>query len=88
MSKLFTKEAVRRLEPIMRTDLNKLMVRLREFQDDGRVVNLLPMFAAFTNDIISEYAYGFSQNWVDAPEFFTDFHPMVGSRRHVVDLNG
>lgn len=27
------------------------------------------MFGAFTNDVISEYAYGFSSNWVQAPLF-------------------
>ena len=88
MLKLFTKESVRRLDPIMRANLDKLLVRLKDFQDDGRVIDLLSMFAAFTNDIISEYAYGFSPNWVQAPDFFADFHPMVGSRRYVVDLTG
>lgn len=78
MSKMFSKESVRRLEPIMRTNLDKLLVRLREFQADGRELSLLPMFGAFTNDVISEYAYGFSMNWVQAPQFNKDFFEMVG----------
>ncbi|KAL9104891.1 MAG: hypothetical protein Q9163_000208 [Psora crenata] len=76
MSKMFSKEAVRRLEPIMRTNLDKLLIRLKEFQDDGKDISLLPMFGAFTNDVISEYAYGFNSNWVQAPQFNRVFFEM------------
>ena len=78
MSKMFSKESVRRLEPIMRVNLDKLLIRLREFQSDGREISVLPMFGAFTNDVISEYAYGFSSNWVQAPQFNQVFFDMVG----------
>ncbi len=81
MSKMFSKESVRRLEPIMRTNLDKLLIRLREFQDSGKEISLLPMFGAFTNDVISEYAYGFSMNWVQGPQFNQVFFDMVGSRQ-------
>jgi len=81
MSKMFSKESVRRLEPIMRMNLDKLLVRLREFQDSGKEISLLPMFGAFTNDVISEYAYGFSMNWVQGPQFNQVFFDMVGSRQ-------
>ena len=77
MSKMFSKESVRRLEPIMRTNLDKLLVRLKEFQDNEGVISLLPMFGAFTNDVISQYAYGFSLNWVEAPQFNQVFFDMV-----------
>ena len=77
MSKMFSKESVRRLEPVMRRNLDKLLVRLREFQDDGRELSLLPMFGAFTNDVISEYAYGFSLNYLEAPQFNKVFFEMV-----------
>ena len=64
----------------MRSNLDKLLVRLREFQDSGGEISLLPMFGAFTNDVISEYAYGFSLNWVQAPRFNQVFFDMVGRR--------
>ena len=88
MSKMFSKESVRRLEPIMRTNLDKLLVRLSEFQENGKEISLLPMFGAFTNDVISEYAYGFSLNWVQAPEFNKVFFQMVGSRAKALGLHG
>jgi cytochrome P450 len=77
MSKMFSKESVRKLEPIMRRNFNKLLVRLEEFQKDGKEISLLPMFGAYTNDVISEYAYGFSLNWVQAPRFNQTFFDMV-----------
>ncbi len=88
ISKMFSKESVRRLEPIMRTNLEKLWVRLREFQDDGREISVLPMFGAFTNDVISGYAYGFSLSWLQAPQFNHVFFKMVSSRRCAFDLVG
>ena len=63
MSKMFSKESVRRLEPIMRRNLDKMLVRLKEFQESGREISLLPLYGAFTNDLISEYAYGFNLNY-------------------------
>ena len=62
---------------MMRRNLDQLLVRLGEFQDDGRELSLLPMFGAFTNDVISEYAYGFSMNWLQAPQFNQVFFDMV-----------
>ena len=79
MSKMFSKGSVRRLEPIMRVTMEKLVERLRGLRDDGAVIELLPMFGAFTNDVISEYAYGFSLNWVQGPQFNKVFFEMVRS---------
>ena len=78
MSKMFSKESVRRLEPIMRRNLDKMLVRLKEFQESGREISLLPLYGAFTNDLISEYAYGFNLNYLQAPEFNKAFFDMVG----------
>ena len=86
ISKQFSKESVRGIEPIMRTNLEKLWVRLKEFQNNGREISLLPMFGAFTNDIISEYAYGFSSNWLESPQFNHVFFEMVSSTGCVFDL--
>lgn len=77
MSKMFSKESVRRLEPVMRRNLDKLLLRLRAFQESGAVVQQLPMWGAFTSDVITEYAYGFSMNWLDKDGFNEEFFNMV-----------
>lgn len=80
MSKMFTKDSVRRLEPQMKSNMDKLFMRFREFQHTGKPINCLPMFGAFTNDLISEYAYGFNSNWLGAPNFNAPFFHMVSWR--------
>ena len=88
MSKMFTKDSVRKLEPIMRREMDQLLGRLKEFQESGREINLLPMFGAFTNDVISEYAYGYSLNWVQAPQFNSVFFDMVASKPYAFYFDG
>lgn len=80
MSKMFSKESVRKLEPIMKQNLDRLLARLKGFKESGNPINLLPMFGAFTNDLISEYAYGFNSNWLAASEFNERFFQMVSER--------
>ena len=82
MSKMFSKDAVRRLEPIMKENMDKLFARMLDIRDSGRPVNLLAMYGAFTNDLISQYAYGFNSHWLDdAPGFNQGFFDMVGESR-------
>ena len=81
MSKIFSKEFIRRLEPIMTEMIEKLCGRLKGFQETGEPINLLPMFGAFTNDLISEYTYGLSLDWLDAPLFNQPFFDMVTCRQ-------
>ena len=77
MSRMFSKDSVRRLEPIMQQNLEKLFTRMDEFKESGRPLGLLPMFSAFTNDLIAEYAFGISYNWLEAPEFNKSFFHFV-----------
>ena len=83
MSRMFSKDSVRRLEPIMQQNLTKLFKRFQELKASGEAVNLLHVYSAFTNDLITEYAFGISYNWLDAPkfnhrffDFITSFHEM------------
>ena len=62
MSRMFSKDSVRRLEPIMQQNLEKLFSRLEEYKETEKPLSLLPLFSAFTNDLIAEYAFGISYN--------------------------
>lgn len=74
---MFSKDSVRRLEPIMQENLGKLFNRLKEFQDSGKPLNVLPVYSAFTNDLIAEYAFGINYDWLGNPEFNKNFFPVV-----------
>lgn len=77
MARMFSKDSVRRLEPIMVNNLNKLFGRLQKLKESGKPVNVLYIYSAFTNDLITEYAFGVSFNWLDAPEFNNMFFEFV-----------
>ena len=78
MSKMFSKEAVRRLEPIMKDNMEKLFFRMEEARENRQPINLLAMYGAFTNDLISQYAYGFNSHWLEGAGFNQGFFDMVG----------
>ena len=77
MARMFSKDSVRRLEPIMQRNLAKLISRLLEYKDTGKDVNVLPVYSAFTNDLIAEYAFGENYGWLDKPGFNKDFFDVV-----------
>ena len=77
MSKIFSKESVRRLEPLVAERMKKLFDRFKGFQASGEPINLLPMFGAFTNDLVSEFTFGLSSDWLEAPSFNQPFFDTV-----------
>ena len=87
MSKMFSKESVRRLEPIMKENLGKLLERMDGFRQSGREISLIPMFGAFTNDTISQYAYGFNSHWLNNEEFNAPFFHMVVFPLNVAEMH-
>lgn len=90
MNQFFSKASVRRVEPIIQKNLDKLLVRLREFQRSSEPIPLNIAFTAFTSDIITEYSFGRSYNYLDSDDFNSAFselmsgvHKMTGVLKHV-----
>ncbi|KAL5328095.1 hypothetical protein ACEPPN_005803 [Leptodophora sp. 'Broadleaf-Isolate-01'] len=74
---------VRKLEPVIQSNVSKLMTRLEKLEDTGEPVNLNIVFSAFTSDIIIEYAFGESQHYLDKEDFNLDFFFMMDSIHHI-----
>ncbi|KAH6693344.1 putative cytochrome P450 [Leptodontidium sp. MPI-SDFR-AT-0119] len=79
----FSKTNVRKLEPVIQSNVSKLMTRLEKLEDTGELVNLNIVFSAFTSDIIIEYAFGESQHYLDKEDFNLDFFFMIDSIHHI-----
>lgn len=79
----FSKTNVRKLEPVIQSNVSKLMTRLEKLEDTGEPVNLNIVFSAFTSDIIIEYAFGESQHYLDKEDFNLDFFFMMDSIHHI-----
>ncbi|KIX97984.1 uncharacterized protein Z520_06063 [Fonsecaea multimorphosa CBS 102226] len=79
MNRYFSKESIRRLEPILKRNFEKLSQKLGEFKGTTKPLNVDLPFGAFTCDIITEYCFGKSHNWLDKPGFNEKFIEMMAS---------
>ncbi|KAF2665445.1 cytochrome P450 [Microthyrium microscopicum] len=69
LNPFFSKRSVFRLEPRIQDKVDKLCNRLESFANTDRVLELDIAYAALTLDVITEYAYGSSYNYLDDPDF-------------------
>ncbi|KIW87158.1 uncharacterized protein Z519_12269 [Cladophialophora bantiana CBS 173.52] len=69
----FSKAKVRSLQPRIESRLNNLLTRFREFQESGEPMTVSLAYAALTNDVVMEYAFGRSDNRLLAPDFDPSF---------------
>ncbi|KIW89319.1 uncharacterized protein Z519_10173 [Cladophialophora bantiana CBS 173.52] len=69
LNPFFSKKAVARLEPMIRSVVEKLCARLAGFQQTKEPVNLRYAFAALTMDVITDYAFANCYNCLDEPDF-------------------
>lgn len=79
ISPFFSKANVRKLEPVIVNNTEKLMGRLRRLEQTGEPTPLFLVFSAFTSDIIIEYAFGESHHFLDKEDFNKDFFGMMDS---------
>lgn len=71
----FSKQSVTRLQPILiQTVVDKLCLRLAEYQSAGKPVTMINAFACVTIDIISEYSFPEGYNLLDKPEFDSEHY--------------
>ena len=54
----FSNASIRRVEPIVRENLQKMLARWDESGKDGKVLEIHPIFKAYASDIITTYAFG------------------------------
>lgn len=81
LNPFFSTASVRRLQPMIEERLNKLMGRFAEFQESGEPMTVSLAYAAFTNDVVMEYAFGRCDHRIEAKDFDPSFHDasIVGS---------
>lgn len=65
LNSFFSVASVRRLEPIMKSYLTKMMARLEQSGKSGEVVQIHHVFMACASDIITQYAFGECLNFID-----------------------
>lgn len=69
LNNFFSKQAVRDLEPLIRSKAEKLASRFTGAAAEGDVVRMDCAFMALTMDVISSYCYGYDQAYLDNKDY-------------------
>lgn len=65
----FSKSNVRKVDFIIRENIQKLLKRFKEFEESGEPLNIAYAFKALTSDVINTYSYGESIRNLEKPDF-------------------
>ncbi|CVK87181.1 related to cytochrome P450 CYP3/CYP5/CYP6/CYP9 subfamilies [Fusarium proliferatum] len=87
LSPYFSKQSVRALQPLVDRNMGILLGRFREFAQSGAPLKLDDAYAALTNDIVEDYAFGKSENRLQAADFDPSFRDAMlqgGKAGHVL----
>ena len=67
--KFFSKQSIRRFEPVIQKTVNDLCQQLEGHQKSGNAVNMVHAYTALTHDIITEYCFADCGSWTLSPDF-------------------
>jgi len=77
LNPFFSKRAIANNEAQVKDKIEHLCRRLRECMENGEVVRTDAAFMALTMDIITEFAFGDSYNYLDEPDFKLEWKETV-----------
>ncbi|KAF2435265.1 cytochrome P450 [Tothia fuscella] len=69
LNPFFARRSIVKLEPTIRKKVDMLCERFAQFVGTGEVVRLDVAFMSLTMDVITEYCYGYSYNYISEPNF-------------------
>lgn len=69
LNPFFSKQAINRMEPLIRTLVEKLCARFEACRETGQPVDTLHAYAALTTDIITTYSFNTSYECLDDPDW-------------------
>ena len=69
MNPFFSQQRIRRLEPMIRSMVDKLCDGMRAWKDRHAPLHVYHAFNAFTTDVVVEYTMGKSFHYLDDPDF-------------------
>jgi cytochrome P450 len=68
LNPFFSKQSIRRLEPIIQEALGKVLDRLSQHAKTGSPVQMNLLYSALTSDVINNYAFGPSESSLERPD--------------------
>lgn len=73
MANFFSKQNVKAVEPKIRRSLKKLLSRMEQASKTGEIMPMMYVMKAATSDIITDYAFGRSTNFMDHEDYNMSF---------------
>ncbi|KAE8441145.1 hypothetical protein EG329_005828 [Mollisiaceae sp. DMI_Dod_QoI] len=77
LAPFFSKESSRRLLPFLQERIDTMVRRLEEMKDTEKVVNLIQVLSAFSNDVVMEVCFGRHEHRLDDKDFDPSYHSTV-----------
>lgn len=87
MNPFFSKQAIARMEPLIRDLIEKLCARLERCRDTREPVDTLKAYAALTTDIITKYSFSTSYGCIDEPDWRWEWPEAMFDSTKSVHLN-
>ncbi|KAJ5085427.1 benzoate 4-monooxygenase cytochrome P450, partial [Penicillium argentinense] len=87
LSNFFSKRSVTNLESTIQAKVDLLKDRFVEAYHEDTILNLPPVFAALTADVITHYCHGESRGYLVAPDFKNDHMEALDSLFTMFHLN-
>ncbi|KAL2821435.1 cytochrome P450 [Aspergillus cavernicola] len=81
---LFSKRSVHELGPQTEPKIQKLMQHFERFHHDQAVVHVDSAFTALTADLIAQYVYGKSWDFLDKPDLGTNIYTAINAATKAV----
>lgn len=73
----FTQDAVAQFDPQLRDITLKLSARLEDVKGTGQPINLSNAFRSLATDVVTEFCFHKSYNFLDLPDFAASFHGAI-----------
>jgi hypothetical protein len=69
LNSFFSVASIRRLEPIMKKYMAKMITRMEQAGENGEIMSMHGVFKACASDVITEYAFGECFGFMNTPDF-------------------
>jgi cytochrome P450 len=69
LNRYFSKAAIAKLEPLIHNLADRLCNKLLARKGDGKPIEITMAYSCLTTDIISSYAFGQAEGFLDQPDF-------------------
>lgn len=77
LGRFFSRASVSRLEPVIHRAIEKLTSQLQTHRDSGQPVTMTMAFSCLTTDVVTEYAFSKSYDFLSSPTFEPNFHRAI-----------